>query len=199
MIEQYSYSPDELDRLAQFRQSLTEFKELIANLPTDHRSADHNHQFNQLRAEAELLLKTPFVEEGVPPATTGDSSGSSAISLIVVLGVLLALVGFGINAVILEDVLINSLGCCVSSGGMLLVVGAFGLLVTRQFRDKVTPNSELSYLTDLLIYQIDHRLAMVGQTSADIPQTSDFGRRPQVPPPETVLPPEAVPPPETDL
>ena len=182
MTDPYSYSPDELDQLAQFRQSLTEFKGLIVDLPADYRSADHNRQFNDLRTETEKLLKTPFVDEGVPLAITGSSATNGPVSLIVVLGVLLALVGFGINAVILEDVLINSLGCCVSSGGMLLVIGAFGVMVTQQVRDKVTPANELTYLTELLIYQIDHRLAMVGQQIPSIPQTSDFGRPPASPP-----------------
>lgn len=198
MIEQYSYSPDELERLAQFRQSLAEFKELIANLPADTRSFDHNRQFNELRAEAQLLLKAPFVDDGVPLAATGHSAITGAVSLIVVLGVLLALVGFGINAIILEDVLINSLGCCVSSGGMLLVIGAFGVLVTKQFRDRITPAGEMNYLVDLLIYQVDHRLAMVGQEATEIPQTADFGRPPEradfAPPPVSPAPP----PPESD-
>lgn len=202
MTEQYSYSPDELERLARFRQSLAEFKELIASLPADTRSPDHNRQFNELRAEAQLLLKAPFVDDGVPLAAVGGSSATTgAVSMIVVLGVLLALVGFGINAVILEDVLINSLGCCVSSGGMLLVIGAFGVLVTKQFRPKITPAGEMNYLVDLLIYQVDHRLAMIGRQATDIPQTADFGRPPTSPEGAGFAPPPvspAPPPPESD-
>jgi hypothetical protein len=175
--ELYSYSPNELDQLKRFRASVAEFKGLISGMPADYRSPDHNHQFNLLRTEGLTLLKSPFSED-VPEANTGRFSQSSSISLIVVLGVILALLGLGINSVILEDVLVNSLGCCVSSGGMLLVIGAFGVLTLKNFRGRVTAAADLTYLCDLLLYQVDHRLAMVGQYSSDIPKTADFGTPP---------------------
>jgi hypothetical protein len=170
----YSYSPDELDRLKTFRESVAEFKALISALPADYRSADHNRQFNLLRSEGLELLRTPFSDD-VPEANASLSSQSSSISLIVVLGVILALLGLGINAIILEDVLINSLGCCVSSGGMLLVIGAFGILAMKNVRGKMTAAADLNYLCDLLLYEVDHRLSMIGEYPADIPGTADFG------------------------
>ena len=78
------------------------------------------------------------------------------------LGVMLALVGLGVNAIILEDVIVNSVGCCVSSGGMLLIVGAFAALGTKSARQRVSNMNDLRQNIDLLLYQIDHRLKMAG-------------------------------------
>jgi hypothetical protein len=164
--ELYSYSPDELDRLKKFRGSVAGFKELIAALPPEFRSVDHNRQFNELRSEGEALLKGPFTED-VPEASLGGLGDSGPISVIVVVGVILALMGLGINSIILEDMLINSLGCCVSSGGMLLLVGALGVLANKNIRNRTTANADLNYQCDLLLYQVDHRLAMVGEYEPD--------------------------------
>jgi len=166
----YNYSPDELDRLKKFRASAADFKELISLLPPEYRSIDHNRQFNELRSEGQALLKGPFTDD-VPEASLGGLGDAGPISVIVVAGVILALVGLGINSIVLEDVLINSLGCCVSSGGMLLIVGAFAVLVNRYRRGRTTANIDLTYQCDLLLYQIDHRLAMIGEYTADLPQT----------------------------
>ena len=170
--ELYSYSPDELDHLKKFRGSVADFKELIGALPPEDRSVDHNRQFNELRSEGEALLKSPFTED-VPKASLGGMGDSGPISVIVLLGVILALLGLGINAIILEDLLINSLGCCVSSGGMLLLIGALGVLLNKNIRNRTTASADLNYQCDLLLYQIDHRLAMIGEYQPDTPSTSE--------------------------
>lgn len=172
----YSYSPDELDRLKKFRASAADFKELISLLPPEYRSVDHNRQFNELRSEGQALLKGPFADD-VPEASLGGLGDAGPISMIVISGVILALVGLGINSIILDDVLINSLGCCVSSGGMLLIVGALGVLINKNIRGRTTANADLNYQCDLLLYQIDHRLALIGEYQPDTPETSDLDDR----------------------
>ena len=114
----YSYSPVELARLKKFRASVADFKELISALPPEHRSVDYNRQFNELRSEGQALLKGSFTDD-VPKASLGGWGDAGPISIIVVSGVILALVGLGINSIILDDVLINSLGCAVTDLGIL--------------------------------------------------------------------------------
>jgi hypothetical protein len=83
------------------------------------------------------------------------------VSVIVIVGVILALLGLGINSIILEDVIINSLGCLVSAGGMLLVIGGFVVLSAKNMRQRVSTMEDLLQRSDLLLYQIDHQLRMV--------------------------------------
>lgn len=177
-----SFTPDELSQLRRLRKSVADFAAMVKSLPPALRHADYNAQFNELRAEARALLKGPFTEE-VPRAITGSFSRDRALSAIVILGVLLALVGFGINSVILDDVLVYSLGCCVSSGGMLLVLGALGVLAMKLVRDRVSTGAELSYRAELLLYQLDHRLYMEGNGAPAQPEA-----------PAPVLPPNLAPP-----
>ena len=53
----HSYSPAELARLKKFRAAVVDFKELIAALPPEYRSVDHNRQFNELWSEGQALLE----------------------------------------------------------------------------------------------------------------------------------------------
>ncbi len=158
---QFNATPEELDQLRQFRASASKFKEMVILLPDDTRSAEHNQQFNQLRSDARALLKSDFADK-VPRAITGDVTTDRTVSIVVILGVIMALIGLGVNAVILDDVVVNSLGCCVSSGGMLFIIGAFVILVMKHYRQRVSNVEELHRRCDLLLYQIDHRLQMSG-------------------------------------
>jgi hypothetical protein len=158
---QFELGPEEAERLRQLRASLSDFRAMLASLPDEKRSVEHNQQFNQMRLEARTLLGGVFAEE-VPKAITGDVTTDRSISLIVILGVILALGGLGLNSVILDDVTINSLGCCISSGGMLLVIGAFAVLARKNIQERVNDIYELRERCDLLMLEIDHRLKMAG-------------------------------------
>ncbi|MCG3211321.1 MAG: hypothetical protein FOGNACKC_04965 [Anaerolineae bacterium] len=179
-----TYTPDELSQLKRIRKSVADFAAMVKALPPDVRYAEYNAQFNELRAEARALLKGQFTEE-VPRAITGDVSRDRALSVIAILGVFLALVGFGINSIILEDVLVNSLGCCVSSGGMLLVLGALGVLAMKVMRERVNTGAELSYRAELLLYQLDHRLYMESNGGAPAQPQTPASTPPDLAPPES--------------
>jgi hypothetical protein len=56
---------------------------------------------------------------------------------------------------------------------MLLLVGALGVLANKNIRNRTTANADLNYQCDLLLYQIDHRLAMVGEYEPDTSSPSD--------------------------
>ena len=198
---QYNYSPDELEQLQTLRASVADFKAIVDGLSEDNRNAEYNEQFNQLRTESRALLKGGFTED-VPKAITGDVSKDRSLSLIVILGVILALIGLGINAIVLEDVMVNSLGCCISSGGMLLLIGAFAVLAMKNVRERVTQANDLGQRCDLLLYQLDHALRMAGVGTPGSPAatvgpqirpTSDFGPPPSAPEVSVSSPP---PPPE---
>lgn len=189
------HSQTAVDQLTAMRHSVVQFKALVDGLPPERRSLEHNQQFNELRAETRALLQTPFTHK-IPRAITGDLNRDRTLSLVVVFGVILTLLGLGVNSVILESLLVNSLGCLVSSGGMLLIIGAFGVMVARNVRERVTDAGELSYRCDLLLYQLDHRLAMLGAApAAQIPAatttTTDLADYAPAPPPPAIAPPEA--------
>lgn len=154
------FTAEEVKQLRQFRESVAKFKDIVTSLPADQRSPEHNQQFNQLRLEAKELLKGSFTTD-VPRAITGDVTTDRSISVIVVAGVILALLGLGVNSIILEDVIINSLGCVVSSGGMLLVIGGFVVLNLKNMRQRVSNMDGLRQRCELLLYQVDHRLHMI--------------------------------------
>lgn len=158
---EYNYSPDELEQLKMLRTSVADFEAIVDALPGDSRNAQYNEQFNQLRTESRAVLKGGFTKD-VPKAITGDVGKDRSLSLIVILGVILALIGLGINAIVLEDVMVNSLGCCISSGGMLLLIGAFAVLAMKNVKERVTPASDLGQRCDLLLHQLDHALRMGG-------------------------------------
>ena len=168
---QFDYSAAEIERLHQFRASVAEFSDMVAALPPDERSPEYNQQFNELREEAKGLLKGGFTTP-VPKAITGDVSTDRSVSVIVIVGVILALLGLGINSIILEDVIINSLGCLISSAGMLLVIGGFVVLSAKNMRQRVSDMEDLRQRSDLLLYQVDHqlRMAMAGSELNSSPQ-----------------------------
>lgn len=158
---QIEFAPEALGQLQLLRGSILDFKAILEAMPETERSSELNQQFNQFRRETRTLLDDSFSED-VPRAVTGDVATDRKIFLVVIFGVILALAGLGLNAVILEDVLVNSLGCCISSGGMLLVIGGFAGLSMRHARERISTVADLSQLSDLLLLQIDHRLKMAG-------------------------------------
>lgn len=156
---QLNFTPAELDQLLQLRTSILDFRQIIASLPADLRSAEYSQQFNQLRLEAGPWLRGHFATN-VPRAITGDISTDRSLSVMAMLGVIMALTGLGVNSIILDDVIFNSIGFCVYGGGMLFVIGAFVVLSTRYLRERVSNIEDLRRHCDLLLYQIDHRLKM---------------------------------------
>jgi len=157
-------SPEQIGQLQKLRSSILDFRQMLDQQPNDLRSPDHNEQFNQHLAEAKALLNSPFTQD-VPKAISGDPATDRSINIVVILGVILALVGLGVNSIILDDVIVNSLGCCISSGGMLLVMGAFWVLATRHYRQRISSIDDLRQRCDLLLYQMDHRLRMGGSSA----------------------------------
>lgn len=149
----------ESEALRQVRLSLSDFRAMLASLPDNHRSVEHNQQFNQFRTETVALLGGEIAQE-VPAAVTGDATTDRSISLIVVGGVLVALVGLGMNALVTDDLLVNGLGCLTSLSGTLLVAGGFGVLAYKNYQERVNSISQLRERTDLLMLQIDHRLRL---------------------------------------
>lgn len=158
---QFNTVAGQATQLQQLRMSVADFRAMLASLPDENRSVEHNEQFNQFRSEAVTLLGGELSED-VPKAITGDVTTDRSLSLIVILGVILALTGLGVNAIILESVIINSLGCCVSGGGTLLVIGAFGVMAMKNYRERVNNIAQLRERCDLLLLQLDHRLRMGG-------------------------------------
>ena len=157
---QSNLTDEEIERLRQLYTSLLDFRAMVAALPPEERSPEHNQQFNELRREAKAIIGGSAMEE-IPRAMTGDYEKDRQLSILVIGGVILALLGLGINAIILEDVVINSVGCCISSGGMLLVVGSLVVLL-RNMRRRASTMGDLQQRCDLLLHQIDHRLRMAG-------------------------------------
>lgn len=164
---QSTYPEAELDRLQRLRASVMAFQKSISSLPADEASNIYNEQFNQLRSEAKSLLRRRGFEKKVAPALTEELVAERTqtaiiprLSAIVIFGVILALLGLGINSIILEDVLINSLGCLISSSGMLLIIGAFTVLTMANVRQKqkLTNFGELYQRCTTLIYEISHEL-----------------------------------------
>jgi len=168
-------TPETLEQLQRLRLSIISFQNEIAPLPAGDQSNERNEQFNYLRLEAKTLLQDSDFDKKVSLALTEDllvkrSQGRIAprLSTIVILGVALALLGLGINSVILEDVFINSLGCLVSTLGMLLVVGALAVSGMNALpRRRLTNFGDLYQLCQSLLFEINHELNM------DIPNPTD--------------------------
>jgi hypothetical protein len=147
---------------------------MIANLNADERNNDYNEQFNQIHAETKVILGRHGLKMAAPRAiTTGvvaerGQQISTRLTGIVIFGVILVLLGLGINSIILEDVIVNSLGCLISTGGMLLVIGAFVVWGGTVARRKLTNLGDLYLLSDLLLQQLDEILtaAIPGYTAA---------------------------------
>jgi len=184
MTEASELSRETLDRLQRLRVSVLTFRNEIAPLPADGQSNARNEQFNQLRLEAKVILKDRDFDKRIPRAVTADVIAERSqkiiiprLSAIVILGVILALLGLGVNSVILEDFVINSLGCLISTGGMLLIIGAFIVLGLTNLRQQksLTSFGNLYQHCQVLLYEINHTLNM------DIP---DVGDRPAADIPE---------------
>jgi len=172
-----------LDQLQRLRLSIMSFQNEIAPLPAGEQSNERNEQFNHLRLKAKTVLQDPDFDRKVSPAMTEDlvvkrSQGRIAprLSTIVILGVVLALLGLGINSIILEDVFINSLGCLVSTLGMLLVVGALAVSGMNSLpRRRLTNFGDLYQLCQSLLFEINHGLNMdipdpANRSAPDIPE-----------------------------
>src|SRR5262245_37539442 len=102
---QSSLSPEVVEQLRQLYTSGLDFRTMLAALPPEERSPEHSQQFNQLRREARTLMGSNVIEE-VPRAITGNYERDRQLMLIVIGGVILALLGLGLNSIILEDVYI---------------------------------------------------------------------------------------------
>jgi hypothetical protein len=172
-----SFTQSELDRLQRLRVSVLAFQNAIAPLPASEQSNARNEQFNQLCLEAKAILGNPGYDTRVAMATTEDMLVERfqkmvlpRLSAIVVFGVILALLGLGINSIILEDLIINSLACLVSSAGMLLIIGAFVVLgMTNLKQRRLTNFGDLYQRCGDLLHEINHALNMAIPDLADRP------------------------------
>ena len=174
---QSNFTQAELDRLQRLRVSVLAFQNAIAPLPANEQSNGRNEQFNQLRLEAKTILGERGFDTKVPRAITEDLLVDRSqkviiprLSAIVVFGVMLALLGLGINSIILEDLIINSLACLMSSAGMLLVIGAFVVLgMTNLQQRRLTNFGDLYQRCGDLLHEINHALNMAMPDLADRP------------------------------
>ncbi len=164
---QVNNATHELDELKQIRNLVHAFQQMIAHLDASERNNDFNEQFNKFRFQAKSLLHDNSFESQVPKAVSSGSLAERAqktnvrLSVIVFVGVLLALVGLGINSIILDDFWVNSLGCLISTGGTLLVMGAFVVLGITAGRRKLTDLGQLYQLCDVLLVKVDSALGQM--------------------------------------
>ena len=161
---QANFAQQDLHDLQRLRALTFAFQRMIANLDANEQNNEYNEQFNKILAEARnvlrrygLSLDTPRVVSSGLLAERGQKI-STRLSGIVIFGVMLALVGLGINSVILEDVIINSLGCLISTGGILLVMGALVVWGVTSTRRKLTNLGDLYLHCEALIQQLDQIL-----------------------------------------
>jgi hypothetical protein len=174
---QSNFTQAKLDRLQRLRVSVLAFQNAIAPLPANEQSNARNEQFNQLCLEAKTILGERGFDTKVPRAITEDMLVEHSqkviiprLSPIVVFGVILALLGLGINSIVLEDLIINSLACLVSSAGMLLVIGAFVVLgMTNLQQRRLTNFGDLYQRCGDLLLEINHALNMAMPDLADRP------------------------------
>lgn len=163
-FSQPDIAQQDLDELQRVRALTVAFQKLIANLDANESHDDYNEQFNQIRFEALAIFRKNGFELTVPKAVTNrglaerSQKVTGRLSGIVIFGVILALVGLGINSIILEDFLINSLACLVSSGGILLLIGAFVVWGAVNTRRQLTNMGDLYLSCEALIQQIDQLL-----------------------------------------
>ncbi len=162
---QSGFTPQELDQLQQIRLSVLAFQTAIAALPADEQNDARSEQFNQLRLEAKALLNESDFDKKVPKAISTEVSFERSqqvilprLSGIVIFGVILALVGLGINSIILDDFLINSLGCLISTGGMALVVGGFVVWLVISSRRRLSNLGDLYLRCTTLLTEIENAL-----------------------------------------
>jgi hypothetical protein len=178
MIEtsQPSFTAQEIEQLPQVRLSVLAFQNRIASLPADEQNNAHSEEFNQLRLETKALLKDPGFDKKVAKAVNEAVLAERSqrvilprLSGIVIFGVILALLGLGINSIILDDLVINSLGCLISSGGMALVIGAFIVWTLTISRRRLSNLGDLYLLSEALLREIDHTLDIALPGWADRP------------------------------
>ncbi len=171
----------ELDDLQRIQALALAFQRLIANLDANEQHDDYNEQFNRIRFEALAILRKNGWDLNVPKAVTQrvlaerSQKVTTRLSGIVIIGVILALVGLGVNSIILEDFLINSLGCLVSSGGILLVVGAFAVWGAINTRRQLTNMGDLYLRCDMLIQELNQVLSSIipgyaSRTEVEVPR-----------------------------
>lgn len=159
-----NFSAQELDQFQRLRISVLAFQNMIATLPADDQNDARNEQFNRLWLEAKALLKDQTFNKKVSKAVTQEGlidrqrAVFPRLSGIVIFGVILALLGLGVNSIILDDFVINSLGCLVSSGGMALVVGAFMVWLWHNSRRRLSNLGELYLNCNTLLFEINHAL-----------------------------------------
>jgi hypothetical protein len=166
-MPQASLAQQELDDLQRIQALALAFQRLIANLDANEQHDDYNEQFNRIRFEALAILRKNGWDLNVPKAVTQrvlaerSQKVTTRLSGIVIIGVILALVGLGVNSIILEDFLINSLGCLVSSGGILLVIGAFAVWGAINTRRQLTNMGDLYLRCDILIQELNQVLSSI--------------------------------------
>jgi hypothetical protein len=157
-------SPD-LDELLRLRALAFAFQRMIANLDANEQNNDYNERFNRIHGQTKAILSKYDLKLTVPRVvTTGvlaerGQKVSTRLTGIVIFGVMLALVGLGINSIILEDVIINSLGCLISSGGMLLVIGALAVWGVTSGRRKLDNLGDVYLHCEMLLQQLDQVLS----------------------------------------
>lgn len=163
---QASFTPQELAQLQRLHAKVLALQNTIAELPADEQNEARNEQFNQLRLEAKALLKDGNFDKKVNKAITqADLTERQQLlfprlSGIVMFGVILALLGLGVNSIILDDLIINSSACLVSSGGMALVVGAFVVWMWTKSRQRLSNLGELYLNCNALLSEISHVLSL---------------------------------------
>jgi hypothetical protein len=163
-------------KLKQLRESVLDFQKQIAALPAKDRDNARNKQFNQLWLETKALLKEQAFERNVSRAITEDNQVERTrkklvprLFTIITFGVILALVGLGINAIILDTLIVNIVGCLISTTGILMVIGAFAVFQVNQFRQRITNYGELYLRCDALLGQINMALGSVTHVAAESP------------------------------
>ena len=169
---QSNFTPQDLDELQRLRALILAFQRMIANLDATEQNNTYNEQFNKIRAETKAIFNRYGLKMNAPKAVTTTvlaergQQVSTRLSGIVILGVILVLLGLGINSIILEDVIINSLGCLISTGGMLLVIGTFAVWTLTNLRRRLTNMGDLYLRSELLQQQIDEILRAARPGSA---------------------------------
>ncbi len=163
---QSTLSAAQLDKLQRLRASVVGFQNKIGGLPATETDNGLNEQFNDLRLETKSLLKTRDFDKRVPQAITDEVKAGHfqkvmmpRLFAIITLGVILVLLGLGVNSIILEDIIVNTMGCLVSSAGLLLVIGAFAVFMMNQARSALTNHGQLYQHSQALLERIDEALA----------------------------------------
>ncbi|MEM7347243.1 MAG: hypothetical protein AAF485_23640 [Chloroflexota bacterium] len=175
------FTQQDIDRLNHLRALLVAFQKNISKLAADEQNSPHNEEFNRVRFETKSLLKDSGFDKNVPKAVTSEvlaersTKSVKRFFSIVTLGTVLALIGLGINSIILEDVIINSVACVVSLAGIILIFAAFGVSGFTGRRN-ITDIGDLYTLGDALLQQMDQGLRKV---------VPDFDQRPKADLPDT--------------